>query len=107
MEKWIISTQHMAHMAFDNNQETKESFLNKSAGRISARCFTSQPRPSTMGYRSCLFKIGSVPLMVELLHTRDAKEIAALEASGWTDDRISSPHIIRQSKEVALRFDPS
>jgi hypothetical protein len=80
MEEWIIATQHMAHTPFEDHQETKESFLNKSEGRISARCFTSQSRPLTVGDRSCLFTIGNVPLMIELHHTRDATGIAALEA---------------------------
>jgi hypothetical protein len=73
--EWIDATEHMA----SDHRETRESFNNKIEGKVPGRCFTSPQRAATPGERTCIFRISNVPLMIELHHTRGAKDVSALE----------------------------
>jgi hypothetical protein len=87
--EWIDATEHMA----SDHRETRESFHNKVEGQVSGRCFTSPQRALTHGERTCIFIISEVPLMIELHHTRNAKDIPALEA--LVGQMIESAHAVR------------
>ena len=75
LAEWIDATEHMA----TDHRETRETFHNKSEGQVPSRCFTSPRRVGTHGDLTCIFTIANMPLMIELHHTRDAKDVSALE----------------------------